>query len=121
MDSQTTLKPLIGQILTSVEGASESSDEIVFTPETALPTRWRMFHNQDCCESVSVEKVEGEVENLLGSPMLSATEEIEDVEDASESATRTTFTLTTAKGTVKIIWFGESNGYYGEGVDFQIC
>ena len=120
MDPQTTLKPLLGQTLVSVEGAHEGSNEIVFTPETEAK-RWRMFHRRDCCENVDVESVKGELENLLGSPVLSAAEEIESGDENYGTFTRTTFTITTAKGTVKIVWLGQSNGYYSEGVDFQTC
>ncbi len=82
-------------------------------------------HNQDCCESVGVHDVKGNVSDLLNTPLLSVKEDIldgwpEDVVEPSytESYTWTVFTFTTAKGSVTVRWLGTSNGYYSESVSF---
>lgn len=81
-----------------------------------------MFHNQSCCETVTIDEIHGDIENLIGSEIVMA-EEVEgespgyDLDDY-ESYTWTFYKLATAKGYVTIRWFGESNGYYSESVDF---
>ena len=87
---------------------------------------YRMFHYQDCCESVYVESVVGDVQDLVGEPILVAEEvtshdnpEDADVSEYQESFTWTFYKLATRKGYVDIRWYGESNGYYSEGVSFE--
>ena len=48
------------------------SDEITFT--TASGRKFRMWHQQDCCEHVEIEDVVGDWQDLIGSPMLVAEE-----------------------------------------------
>jgi hypothetical protein len=82
-----------------------------------------MYHDQDCCESVSIESVVGDIEDLIGSEILVAEEsssgenpEDADVSEYQESFTWTFYKLATRKGYVDIRWYGESNGYYSESV-----
>jgi hypothetical protein len=120
MSPETTLKPLLGEIITKIEGASESSTYVVL--DLANGKRFGMSHRQDCCECVAVHSVVGEIQNIIDSPVLSALEIEGDPEGVEytgwESHTFTSFRITTAKGTAEIRWLGESNGYYGESVNF---
>lgn len=86
---------------------------------------YRMFHYQDCCESVYVESVVGDVQDLVGEPILVA-EEVTSGDNPEgfeaeyqESFTWTFYKLATRKGYVDIRWYGESNGYYSESVSFE--
>jgi hypothetical protein len=116
MSPELTLKSLLGKTLISIEGATVGQDEIIF--DTA-DQRFRMYHEQDCCESVRVHSVTGNINKLIGSAITSALEERPDEPlEGSESHTWTLFTLRTKKGKVEIKWLGESNGYYSEGVSF---
>lgn len=109
---------LKGKVLKNVK---VNDDLIVF--ETVDGKRYDMYHYQDCCESVSVESVVGDVEDLVGSEILLAEESVsnENPEGVSpeyqESFTWTFYKLATIKGYVDIRWYGESNGYYSESVD----
>lgn len=96
-------------------------------------TTYKMIHEQDCCESVYVDDINGELEWLVDTPILEATESVngdgneEDIKALNnineedyymdESYTWTFYHFRTAKGYVTIRWFGESNGWYSECVD----
>ncbi len=114
---------LLGKTLASVE-KNDTEQELLFTLEDG--TRYRMHHSQDCCESVYIEDINGDLSNLVGSPILMAEEATSntDPDDAKDrtphddSFTWTFYKLATVKGYVNIRWLGESNGYYSESVDF---
>lgn len=114
-----TIEELIGKVLTKVE---RSTEEAVF--ETQCGERFHMWHSQDCCESVALEKVDGELTDIIGSPITAAREEFASEpplprEYPPESATYTNYTLETKAGRVVFKWAGESNGYYSESVYFE--
>lgn len=105
-----TLKEIIGDV---------NSSELIFV--TTEGDRYKMYHEQDCCESVRIEDINGDLQDLIGSPLLVA-EEVsdEDTPPASgsdDSFTWTFYNLATVKANVQIRWFGTSNGYYSESVD----
>lgn len=120
------LKELIGKTLTKVE--KRGYDEIIFTCEDGK--QYKMYHGQDCCEGVYIEDIVGDLQDLVGTPILkaeeisnyqpSSKEDIEKTKEAEEygSCTWTYYKFATMKGYVDIRWFGESNGYYSESVDF---
>ncbi len=111
--------------LTIVEiNVSHEDDEITF--KSSDNRTFRMFHSQDCCEDVSIESIVGELSDLLGSPILLAEESTSAAtpddfkhDYEPESQTWTFYKLATIKGYVDIRWFGSSNGYYSESVDFK--
>lgn len=80
--------------------------------------RMLMYHSQDCCESVSVEDVTGDIADIIGSPILKAEETSNNEESEGDSTTWTFYHFSTIKGTVTLRWLGQSNGYYSESVDF---
>ncbi len=114
---------LLGQTLKEIY-QNKDNDELIF--ETTDGKRYRMYHAQDCCESVNIEDIAGDLTDLLGSPILLA-EEVESNENPEgvlkeyqdECFTWTFYKLATIKGSVTIRWYGESNGYYSESVDFE--
>ena len=107
---------LIGKTLVEVVNLG---DVVVF--RASEDEAYKLYHSQDCCECVRVEEVIGDLDDLVGSPILEA-EEVSseghpDPENA-ESFTWTFYKLGTIKGHVTIRWLGESNGYYSESVSF---
>ncbi len=79
--------------------------------------QYRMSHDQDCCESVTIEDVCGEWENIIGSPLVMVEERTHSAKDDEvDSYTWTFYLLATVKGSVTLRWYGTSNGYYSESV-----
>lgn len=108
-----------GLTLISIDGMEKGSDEIVF--KTSCGRTFRMFHDQDCCEDVSVEDVIGDHADLIGLPLVISEERSNMPEPDSnsyESCTWTFYEFATPKGSVTIRWLGVSNGYYSESVSF---
>lgn len=115
--------PLLqGKTLTHVERIGD--DELRFFCDDGK--RYRLYHPQDCCESVEIESIVGDLDDLVGTPILLAEEATSENtpagfvhEYAPESQTWTFYKLRTIKGSVDIRWFGSSTGYYSERVDFD--
>lgn len=116
---------LIGKTLKTVNNFDD--ERIVFT--TVDGEVFTLCHQQDCCESVRVESIVGDLTDLIGTPILVAEErtsnedpvDIVRTEDElryPESQTWTFYTIRTIKGTVDIRWYGSSNGCYSERVEF---
>lgn len=111
---------LMGKTLVDVK---VTDDEITF--HCTDGKSYLMNHQQDCCESVYVESVVGDVSDLIGNPILLAEESTSTDDPAGversewvDSRTWTFYKLATIKGYVDIRWIGESNGYYSESVGF---
>jgi len=120
-DEELDVKVLIGQVLERVE--NNNGESILFTAVGGV--RYALYHDQDCCETVTVQDVDGNLNNLIGTPILRADVETSDQDPVGhkreyppESMTWTYFRFETAKGKVVIRWLGESNGYYSESVQF---
>lgn len=121
MAKEVDFSTLKEQVITEIIGAYSGSDEItIITQQGDIYT---MYHSQDCCERVSINDIEGDINDLLNSPILQADESTNSEDtfgkiEYPESFTWTFYKLATIKGYVTIRWLGESNGYYSERVDF---
>lgn len=108
---------LIGITMADVQNTGD--EEIVFTAQDGR--KWRMYHYQNCCESVRVEDICGDLSDLTGASIMEA-EEVSSYKgpkpEYAESYTWTFYKFRTIKGSVTIRWLGESNGHYSESVDF---
>jgi hypothetical protein len=121
---------LLGKTLIKI---NSTEDTIRFYTQDRV---YILMHDQDCCEKVYIESITGDLDDLIGSPILLA-EEASNYWDASkdskvlhalmpneplstydESWTWTFYKLGTIKGYVDIRWYGSSNGYYSESVSF---
>ena len=114
---------LKGKTLSKVENFD--NEKLVFT--TIEGEVYELSHEQECCESVTIEDICGDLDDLIGEPLLVVEEvkngqniNLEGAEDFDEwmSFTWTFYKMDTRKGGVTIRFFGESNGCYSETVDF---
>lgn len=120
----TEISELIGKTLKLI-AMNDEKDEILF--EAVTGEEYRMLHYSDCCECVELEEIIGDLNDLIGAPILTAEEVTNENEtpdgtkapEYAESYTWTFYKLSTIKGYVTLRWYGSSNGYYSEGVDFE--
>jgi hypothetical protein len=125
------IEDLIGKTFAKVTG-EPGNDELKFIMEDG--TGYQFHYHPDCCASCDIEDIIGDLSDLEGSPILSAEEvSSEDTPGkvhegtiytgkpysyTDESFTWTFYKFATAKGYVTVRWYGKSNGYYSESVDF---
>lgn len=117
------INELVGKVVVTIE--NKDNTELIFTCSTG--EKYRMYHEQDCCETVMIEDINGDLDDLLGE--ITMAEEVSNYQPISEqdinrtkeseSCTWTFYKLATVKGYVDIRWFGESNGWYSESVTFE--
>jgi len=122
VNTQEGMARMLGQTFVEVTG-SVGDDEMVFV--TADGERFMFAHSQDCCERVDIDDIVGDLQDLVGSPLLQAEEvsgvaPVEFDEGDHESVTWTFYKFGTRKGWVDVRWLGESNGYYSESVDLFV-
>jgi hypothetical protein len=122
------IKELIGKTIIQIY-VNSRKDRIIF--ECLDNSKYLMYHSNDCCEEVQIEDIEGDLNDLLGWPILQAEEinnyeptndkDLEKTKEANEygTCTWTFYKLATNLGYVTIRWFGSSNGYYSESVEFE--
>ncbi len=116
------IKPLIGVTLKSAEKVND--EKLVFTTEDGR--EFIFDHLQNCCEHVRIEDIVGDLNDLVGVPIVKAevitsgTWPIDKPKpEYLDSFTWTYYKFATIKGYVSVRWYGESNGYYSESVDIR--
>ncbi len=114
-----------GQTIKRIEQKPMADGEgIEFETEDGV---FAMFHSQDCCESVVIYQIDGNLQSLVGSPLVVAKEDsgpdrprkVEKPEYPDESETWTVYIFETATAKIRIVWHGSSNGYYSESVQIS--
>lgn len=119
-----TIDEMMGKCFLSVK---QTTDELIFLSKDGSGVKF--YHDQDCCETVYIEDVCGDLNDLcdpnLDIPIIVAEEVVSDRRDGlnldgDESFTWTFYKFATIKGSVTVRWYGSSNGYYSEGVDIMV-
>ena len=106
-------------IITSIT-VSDEKEVIEFITQDG--NHYIMYHEQDCCEHVYVEDIVGDLDDLIDTPIIGAREDTNRnnlLPDSDSSHTWTFYTISSLKGIVTIRWYGTSNGYYSEAVNFK--
>ena len=108
------MKQMIGKIFTKVES---EGDELIFSN---AEESFRFLHYQDCCESVYIESIVGDLSDLVGVPILMAEESSNEGSGEYGDVYEWTFyKFATIKGYVDVRWHGSSNGYYSTSVSME--
>lgn len=112
-DKHVNVSDMLGKTFSRVVA---DEDTVTFQNDEV---RYVLYHSQDCCESVVVEEIIGDIEDLEGWPLLISREDhdADGPELNEESYTWTFYNFATFKGYVTIRFLGTSNGYYSEDVD----
>ncbi len=118
----TKFSDLLGKTIKEIHIAVDKESVEIRTEDGKS---YGMHHQQNCCESVALYDVCGDLIDVIGSPILLAEEVVSDsfpddvpTPNYSDSNTWTFYKLSTIKGSVTMRWLGTSNGYYSESVDF---
>jgi len=117
--NHVNFEELKGKTVLSIE---READALIFNCSDGYS--YKLYHEQDCCESVVIESITGDLDDLIGNEILVAEESISDKNpdnvsfEYQDCFTWTFYKLATIKGWVDIRWYGESNGYYSISVDF---
>jgi hypothetical protein len=104
---------LVGLMIVDIAVDYENDEIWFYTPNRTF----KMYHLQDCCESVTISDVVGDPADFAGQTILSAYESSNESNEGYGSQTWTFYDIRCLKGSLNIRWFGESNGYYSESVD----
>ncbi len=113
MDDEEGLnyRELIGKTITTIYNGD---DELIF--EFSNGDILQMHHYQDCCESVYIESITGELKDLIGSPILKSERSSNYTDDNTELWTF--YKFATIKGYIDIRWVGTQDaGFYSLEVD----
>lgn len=116
--TEAALKSMVGCVFTSVK-ESKNKEDLDFHGTK----NFSMYHDQDCCEHVYLEDISGDLEDLVGTPILEATVETNSdgkpLPESDSEFTWTFYKFRTSKGYVTLRWYGSSNGYYSEEVTIK--
>lgn len=105
------ISELLGKYIFKIERTEKDGDCLVFNLSNGAI--YEQYHEQDCCENVWIEDINGDLDDLIGS-FVTSRRIVQDDPNASESGTWTFYKFATRKGYVTIRWYGSSNGYYSE-------
>ena len=109
---------MVGNVIRGID-INYDNDEMLFGFDNG--ERHKLFHEQYCCESVTIKEIHGDLDDLIGTPVLLADviTETDNNWDIDSTCTWTFYKISTIKGSVTITWLGMSNGYYSERVNWS--
>jgi len=114
----SNISELVGQTFSKVyvvDSDAFHDDQLIF--EKSNGDKYAFYHEQECCESVLLKEIVGELSDLENSPILIAYENFSSEDNDNGSLLWTFYKFATQKGYVDVSWYGESNGHYSESVN----
>jgi len=117
-----TIEAFVGKTPIKIEIVKESewndAEEVQWTFSDG--SRYVMRHEQDCCEVADAVDIDGDIQKLIGFPLLIA-EVVSGItarqkDEYDESWTWTFYKFANIKGYITMAWYVSSNGYYSEDI-----
>lgn len=118
---------MLNKVITNITLPAEDECQDMILFECKDGSAYLMYHEQDCCENVEIDDINGDLDCLIGHYLAMADVASSGHDETldrgakgeyDESHTWTFYRFATIRGHVDIRWYGESNGYYSESVDF---
>lgn len=105
-----------GKVVSGVKVGKDGEDLwIMFSDGPRL----HFMHYRDCCEDVSIEDIDIDLQDIVGSRLYSIEEASKTGGGYGYSSTWTFYKIQTSSQCATVRWYGESNGYYSEEVDWE--
>lgn len=120
MNDKALFSDLVGKVIVKIE--MDFDDEI--TIETSDGNEYLIRHEQNCCETVHLDRWIGNVADILNEVITLAEDDHDDPDWADnreygdDSHTWSAYYLETSKGRLELWFLGESNGCYVESMSF---
>lgn len=116
------LRNIIGAKITDVSQGDEY--DFLLTISTNKGLTLKFYHEQDCCESVWLEDGFDDLKSMIGKEILDIeyifNQTDEPLEDVDDSYTWHYTNIKTIDKDCQLRFFGTSNGFYSEDIDFTI-
>ncbi len=114
---EVSIEDMLGETFTKIT-KDKKDGSLKFYTKNGI--RYKMYHERDCCETVWLDDINGDLDDLIGSPIVKAespsSKDWRAKDEYDESFTWTFYHLATIKGYVVLRWYGTSTGYYSESV-----
>ena len=103
-------------------------DEMTFIFTNGIKVKF--YHSQSCCESVYIESIVGDINDLIGNTLVVA-EEVSNYDGNANDINETDvdwgdveqwtfYKFDSNKGGITVRWYGTSNGYYSTDVSMKV-
>jgi len=96
---------MVGKTMCAVRWCKEREGDLLYF-ESEDGAAWKLYHKEDCSENVYIEDICGDLEDLVGAPILQAEEVSSDYDGGVpayvESYTWTFYKFATIKGSVTV-------------------
>lgn len=115
------LQEFLNVRVVGVEGGQPGDEEFIIHFENNKSLKF--YHSQSCCEQVEIDDVNGDVNDLVGNLFFGCSVKTSHDNPKTKYDTSHTWTFYTFKypsGYIDMKWYGCSNGYYSESVDYLI-
>lgn len=104
------------------------NDEMTFIFTNGMKVKF--YHSQNCCESVYIESIVGDINDLIGNTLVVA-EEVSNFDTPASKLPEndvewgdveqwTFYKFDSNKGGITVRWYGTSNGYYSTDVSMKV-
>lgn len=114
MSALANFENLLGYRLQNVTLVEDvEGDHVIF--ELGNGETYQLYHPQECCEQVDLVEIIGDLSDLKGMVVLA-----DEKTECGDLDTWTFYRISTGRGLVVFRWYGISNGFYSEKVNFEL-